>query len=91
MPLPPVLRANVADLVIASQYENDEPTILWASVFLGEAGISVCGSTSLVPARIIVATLGAPPEEVVKSSAHPMEIEAPSTGGLVPIPIGAHI
>ncbi len=91
IPLPPELRANVADLVIASQYENDEPTILSASVFLGEAEISVCGGTSLVPAKVIVATVGAPPPEVVESSEHPTEIEAPSTGGWVPIQTGAYI
>ena len=83
VPLPPELRGNIADIVLAATDDAGGTTVLSTSVKITPDGVSVCGKLSTLPARVAVGKAGSP-LEVVDPSDDVAEEPLPDTGGVAP-------
>ena len=83
VPLPPELRGNIADIVLAATDDAGGTTVLSTSVKITPDGVSVCGKLSTLPATVAVGKAGSPPE-VVDPIDDVAEGPLPDTGGVAP-------
>ena len=83
VPLPPELRGNISDIVLAVTDDAGGTTVLSTLVKITPAGVSVCGKLSTLPARVAVGKAGSPPE-VVDPIDDVAEEPLPDTGGVAP-------
>ena len=83
VPLPPELRGNIADIVLAATDHAGGTTVLSTSVKITPDGVSVCGKLSTLPATVAVGKAGSPPE-VVDPIDDVAEGPLPDTGGVAP-------
>ena len=83
VPLPPELRGNISDIVLAATDDAGGTTVLSTSVKITPDGVSVCGKLSTLPATVAVGKAGSPPE-VVDPSDDVAEEPLPDTGGVAP-------
>ena len=65
LPLPPELRSNVSGIVMLAIRPDGSVTMLTASVFIGEAGLKVCGALSFAPVKVAVGVIGTPPSVAI--------------------------
>ncbi len=84
LPLPPVLRSNIADIAMVASNTDDSLTILSGSVRIATSGTQVCAGLSTLPATVAVGHRGSP-ADLPTPTASPDEVETPDTGGTAPI------
>ena len=83
-PLPPELRGNIAEIVLAATDGGGGMTVLSTSVKITPDGVSVCGKLSTLPATVAVGKVGSPPEVVDPDGETLEEGLLPDTGGESP-------
>ena len=84
VPLPPELRGNISDIVLAAADAGGGTAVLSTSIKIASDGVSVCGKLSTLPATVAVGKVGSPPE-VVDPAEEVVEDPLPDTGGFAPL------